>query len=157
MAVSTTRVSLNEAQMSAINLPGGMVSRRVDRVAGEIATLARVYSPKRTGQMAGSIGTERGYARRTGCMFRVTVGVSYATFVLGGTVGPIRAGLRRDSFGRFQPAATDSRGRRIGQRKHLPVGKSQGGPITFREMVAGQDANDFLTDATREVLARYKI
>lgn len=157
MPTYSVKVRLNEAQLAAVNYPGGMVSVATDRVAGEIATLARIYSPKRTGDMSRSIGTERLYSRRTGCAFRVSIDVPYAAYVLRGTYGPIVGKLRRDSFGRFTGAGTDTRGRSVSNRNMLAVGKSQGGPITYRHMVSGQTANDFLTDATVEVLARYKI
>jgi hypothetical protein len=157
MAVGATRIRLNEAAISAINYPGGMVSVRVGIVAEQIATLARVYSPKRTGQMVLNIGTEHGYARRTGCSFRVVIDVPYATYVLRGTYGPIHGKLRRDTFGRFTGRGTDIRGRPTGNRNRLPVGRSQGGPVTWAHSVAGQTANDFLSTAAREVLARYGI
>jgi len=159
MVGSSTRIRLNEAEIAAINLPGGMVSRRVDRVAGEIALLARIYSPKRSGNMAANIGTERGYVRRTGCSFFVNIDVPYALAVLNGTLdqGPIRGKLRRDSFGRFTGGGTDVRGRPTGNRVRLAVGRSPWPPVIYRHSVSGQRANDFISPAMREVLARYKV
>jgi len=152
-----TRIRLNEAELARVNYTGGMVSTRVGILAEQIATAARVYAPKRTGRMVLSIDTEKGYARRTGCSFRVTVDVPYARYVLRGTYGPIHAKLRRDAFGRFSGAGVDSRGRRTENRKRMPVGRSQGGPETWAREVSGQTANDFLSEAARDVLARYGI
>lgn len=148
MASTDVKVRLDNAALARLTLPGGMVSRRIDRISGEIALLARLNAPKRTGRLAASIESGQRFANQYGCTFRVKAGASYASYVLHGTGGRanvIRPGFIRDPLGRF---AQGGRGW-----FHLPPGG--GYPWVWTRKVHGQNANDFLGRAAKEVLARY--
>jgi len=129
-------------------------SNRMAVIGASTVTLASVYAPKRSGNMVRSINAGPVRSNGTTASVTVSVDVPYATYVLKGTYGPIHAGLRRDVKGRFS-SGKDSRGRKLSQRKKMAVGRSQGRTTSYRLMVAGQSANDFLTRAADEVVARH--
>jgi hypothetical protein len=155
MAGTDVRVTLDNAAIARAVFPGGMIGNRMEFIGTSIETLGRIEAPARTGELRASISAGRVHANGVSATVRVSADSPHARYVLRGTIGPIHASLRRTARGQFAEAGRDSRGRKLRQRKRMPVGRSQGATTAFALAVSGQDANDFLTRAARAVVARH--
>lgn len=153
MPASISRIRISEAQIKRFTLKGGSVHGATRRLSERTEALAVFYAPKRTGRMAASIRFGENWSNGRQARFVVTVGARYATYVLKGTVGPIypkhRARYRKGNLAGKRPGSFS------GRIPRLPVGKSQGEPMSSWSMapsVAGQDANNFLSRALRRAM-----
>lgn len=153
MPATVSKIRISEAQIKKFTLNGGDVHGAVRRLSERTEILAKFKAPKRTGRMAASIKAEKNWSNGRQSHFTVRVGSSYAAYVLRGYVGPIYPKHKA----RFR--AGNKLGRRpgtfSGRIPRLPVGKSQGEPMsswTMAPSVAGQDANNFLMDAVRRAM-----
>ena len=117
--------------------PAGMVYREMSSLSRDNERSAKRRSPVRTGAMRESIDSDVRWSSAFGTTYSVSVGVDYATHVLGGTGSPIRP-----------------RGRALRIR---PVPFSRFAVPTFRRSVSGQDANNFLGESMIETLVRNRL
>lgn len=132
-----TRVVVFETVVDAMHQPGGMVWDTMSDAASEVAFLARLDAPKRTGELAAGIrkaSEKRASRRKVG--FYVRSDAPHSFWVHEGT-GQIYAKSRK---GMSVPAYRESGPRGVA-------------PRVRRRSVRGQRANPFLTNNLRYVMA----
>lgn len=155
MPATNVRVKISESQIRRFTLAGGQVHGATRRLSAVTEVLARQQAPSRTGRMAQSISSGENWSNGRQSRFTVRVGASYATYVLKGVPGYIYPKhLARHRAGN---KAGKRPGTFSGRVPRLPVGKSQGEPMsswTFAEKVKGQSANNFLMRAVRQAMQR---
>lgn len=138
VAIASVGVFIDNAALDRLTLPGGMVNRYVGRLAVEVVVEAAARAPVRTGAMKASIRLGGGSSNQYGCSERVSIGVGYGIYVTRGT-GPLIYSANG---------------------KPMPVGKSSGEPSdmwTWRNVVRGQEANNFMAEALHSVMVRHGI
>lgn len=131
------RVVVFESAVDAMHQPGGMIYDEMRDAAREVAFLAKLDAPKRTGELAAGIrmASERRASRKK-VGFYVRSDAPYSYWVHEGT-GQIYAKSRR---GMSVPAYRESGPRGVAPRRR-------------RRTVRGQRANPFLTNNLRYVMA----
>lgn len=155
--VTQVRTSVHNSTIAGFTLRvDGMVRRYMRSLTREVVMASKLRSPRRTGRMAASITDKHQWANQHGTGRVIRVGVPYAGYVMGGTTGPITAGLYRSSGGRFSSSQSPT-GRQLAGRKWMPVGKSQGRITNFAKSVRGQAANPFVEKALRSTMHRWGI
>lgn len=145
---TTTRYYVYEHVIAGWTLRvDGMIRRYARSLTREVVFQSKLKAPRRTGRLANSISDKHQWANQYGCGRVITASAPYAGFVMKGTAnngtGWIRAKMKRDSGGRFTG------------RGWLPVGKSQGRIVAFRQAVRGQTANPFIEEALRSTMLRW--
>jgi hypothetical protein len=154
MAAVRTRITISEAQIKRFTLKGGSVHGAVRRLSEGVenrATQIVLAEHTRTGKMASSISAGENWSNGRESRFTIRVGVSYAKVVLEGYKGYIYP----KHVARNYTSKTRRKGTFSGRRPRLPVGKSQGGPVstwTFATKVKGQRGDNFLRRALRAVM-----
>jgi hypothetical protein len=136
--MSTVRVVIFDHALDAMHAPGGMIYEEMRRNAREVAFLAKLDAPKRTGRLAASIrmsSETRTSRRRVG--FVVRADAPHASWVHEGTYGPITP----TTFPYMRVPAFPERGAR---------GTS---PSIFRREVAGQAAQPFMRNNLEYVMS----
>lgn len=131
MARTTVRVRVHEAKIQGMHEPGGDIHQFSRRLGRDGARYAVALAPKRTMELANSVGTTtRTYPLRV--ITNVYASAPHALFVIRGTRRLITSS-RPGGWMRLRPGA--------------------GWPMMFKRAVAGQAANNFLDEAKRLALA----
>jgi hypothetical protein len=136
--MSTVRVVIFDHALDAMHAPGGMIYEEMRRNAREVAFLAKLDAPVRTGRLAASIRmSSEGRASRRKVSFVVRADALHAGWVHEGTYGPITP----TTFPYMRGPAFPEYGER---------GTS---PKIYRREVAGQSAQPFLMNNVRYVMS----
>lgn len=155
MPASVSRVRINEAQIKKFTLKGGSVHGAVRRLTDEVEEVAQDIGPKRTGHLLSTLSTGERWSNGRESRFTVRLGAEYAAVVLRGFKGYIYPKHRARN--RAGNKAGKRPGTFSGRVPRLPVGKSQGEPMsswTMADRVKGQSANNFLARALSIAMKR---
>jgi hypothetical protein len=135
------RVTVYEETIAAGFRPGGMIYKETNRIGKYNEKVAQGLCPVRTGWLLNSMEYYVLPKGKYSHFYTISVDTPYATFVLGGTTGPITP--KSNQYLWMRPAPYS----------HMPFNtqKGTGGRWPFKS-VGGQKANDFLTESLQITL-----
>lgn len=134
MAGSSVSVVIYDSRITAMNYPGGDVYKYFLHKARTTVALAKMYAPKRSGELARSVRRESPRSGRNHVTMRVSARAKHAIFVIKGT-GPW-IDVDDTAEGYFW----------------LPKYPRATKRVKYFSDVRGQKANDFLSAAMKAAL-----